>query len=318
MTVPSNTIQNVNRVGVREDLSDKIAELFPDDCPFMAAIGKGKASSTLTEWQTDSLAAANATNAKIQGDDLANESRANTVRIGVYTQISTKVVGVSSTVEATNKAGRKSELAREIMKSGRELRTDMEMRASGNYASVAPTASVAGQTAGALAWLTSNTELGAGSPANGGWQSAGLVSAATNGTQRTYTEALLKTNLQKVWAKGGNPKMVLMSGGEKQNAAAFAGLATQRRETGNKKAVIVAGADIYVSDFGEVQFVPSRFCSARDALVVDPDYWEIATLDPLAVADLAKTGLSTRKMLAVEWALKCLNEAASGVIRDLT
>lgn len=317
MTVPSNTIQ-ANRVGQREDLSDKIAQLFPDDCPFINSIGTAKVSATYTEWQTDTLAAANATNAKVQGDDLANESRADTVRVGVNTQISTKVVGVSTTTEAVNKAGRKSELAREIMKAGRELRTDMEMRACGNYASVAPTTTVAGQTAGALAWLTSNTELGtAGSPANGGW-SAKIVAAATNGTQRTFTETLLKTNLQKIWAKGGNPKFALMSGGEKQSAAAFTGLATQRRETGNKKITIVAGADVYVSDFGEIQFVPSRFCSTRDCLNYDPDYWELGTLDPLSVDDLAKTGLATRKMLSVEWALKCLNEAASGAIRDLT
>jgi hypothetical protein len=112
--------------------------------------------------------------------------------------------------------------------------------------------------------------------------------------------------------------MVITSGGEKQIAAAFSGLAQARRETGNKKAVIVAGADVYVSDFGEVQFVPSRFCSTRDALIIDPDYWEIGTLQPLAVEDLAKTGLSTRKMLSVEWALKALNQAASGVVADLT
>jgi hypothetical protein len=315
MTVPTNTIQGVARVGAREDLSDKIAELFPDDTPFINGIGKGSAKATYTEWQTDALASANATNAKIQGDDLANESRANTVRVGVYTQISTKVVGVSSTVEAINKAGRKSELAREIMKAGRELRTDMEMRASGNYASVAPAAGTAGQTAGALAWLTTNTSKGT-SGTDGGF-SANIVAAAGNGTLRTYTEALLKTNLQSVWAAGGNPKMVITSGGLKQSAAAFTGLATQRRETGNKKITIVAGADVYLSDFGEVQFVPSRFSSARDAFVVDPDYWEIGTLDPLAVEDLAKTGLSTRKMMSVEWALKCLNQAASGVIRDI-
>jgi len=316
MTVPTNTIQNVNRVGVREDLSDKIAQLFPDDTPFLNAIPTGKCSATKTEWQTDGLANANPNNAQIQGDDLANDSRANTARVATYTQISTKVVGVSSTLEATNKAGRKSELAREIMKAGRELRTDMEARACGNYASVAPAVGTAGQTAGALAWLTSNVSRGA-TGASGGF-AGGTVTAATNGTQRPYTEALLKTVLQSVWAKGGNPKMVITSGGQKQAAAAFPGLAQQRRETGNKKATIVAGADIYVSDFGEVQFVPSRFCSTRDALIVDPEYWEIGTLDPLGVQDLAKTGLSTRKMLSVEWALKCLNEAASGVVADLT
>jgi methylmalonyl-CoA mutase cobalamin-binding subunit len=305
MAVPTNTIQNVSRVGVREDLSNKIAELFPDDTPFLNAIGTGKCSATKTEWQTDGLAAANPANARIQGDDLANDVRTDTARVSAYTQISTKVVGVSSTVEATNKAGR-------------ELRTDMEMRASGNYASVAPAVGVAGQTAGALGWITSNASRGTGG-ANGGFNAGtGIVAAATNGTQRAYTEALLKTMLQAIWAKGGNPKMVITAGGQKQTAAAFPGLAQQRRETGAKKATIVAGADIYVSDFGEVQFVPSRFCSARDALIVDPEYWEIGTLDPLAVQDLAKTGLSTRKMLSVEWALKCLNEAASGVVADLT
>ncbi len=62
MTVPTNTIQNVNRVGVREDLSNKIAELFPDDTPFLNAIGTGKCSATKTEWQTDGLAAATPAN----------------------------------------------------------------------------------------------------------------------------------------------------------------------------------------------------------------------------------------------------------------
>lgn len=316
MTVPSNTIQAVNRVGVREDLADQVFQLFPDDCPFTGAIGRATASSTYTEWQTDSLVAASATNYNIQGDDIANSSRPNTTRVGTYTQISTKVVGVSTTTEAVNKAGRRSELAREIMKAGRELNTDIELRATGNYASVAPTASVAGQTAGALAWLTSNVSRG--STGTSGGFSAGIVGAAGNGTQRAYTEALLKPVLQSIWSNGGNAKMVITNGTQKQLAAAFAGLAQQRRETGDKKAVIVAGADVYVSDFGDLQFIPSRFCSARDALIIDPEYWDIADLDGLQVEDLAKTGLAKRKLMRREWALRSKNQAASGVVADLT
>lgn len=316
MAVPSNTIQNVARVGVREDLSNKIAELFPDDTPFQNAIGTSKISNTYTEWQTDGLAAADHTNAAIQGDDLANGSRANTVRVGTHTQIFTKVVGASTTVEWTNKAGRKSELARELMKAGREMKTDMEKRFLGNYASVAAAAGTAGQTAGALAWLTSNTSLGS-TGANGGF-SAGIVAAATNGTQRTYTETLLKTVLQSIWTSGGNPKMVFTNGTQKQTEATFAGLAQQRRETGNKRATIVAGADIYVSDFGEVQFVPDRFASARDALIVDPEYWDVGVGEGMTTFDLAKTGLADRKAIRSEVALRCLNQAASGAVRDLT
>jgi hypothetical protein len=318
MAVPSQTIQNVGRVGVREDLSNKIAELFPDDTPFQNAIGTSKVNNTYTEWQTDGLAAANEANAAIQGDDLVNSTRANTVRVGNHTQIFTKVVGASTTVEWTNKAGRKSELAREMMKSAREIMTDREKRFVGNYASVAAAAGTAGLSAGALAWLTSTSLLGtAGSPANGGF-SAGIVAAATNGTQRTYTETLLKTALQSIWTLGGNPKMVITNGTQKQAQAAFTGLADARRESGNKRLTIVAGADIYVSDFGEIQFVPDRFASARDALIVDPEYWDVGVGEDMTTFDLAKTGLADRKAMRCEVTLRCLNQAASGAIRDLT
>jgi hypothetical protein len=315
MSVPAQTIQNVARVGVREDLSEKIAELFPDDTPFQRAIGTSKAQNTYTEWQTDSLVAANPNNAAVQGFDLANENRPNTTRVGTHTQIFTKRIGVSTTVEWTNKAGRRSEMARETMKAGREIKTDMEARFCGNFASVAATASVAGQTAGALAWLTSNVSRGA-TGANGGF-SAGIVGAATNGTLRNYTEALLKTVIQSAWANGGNPKMVITSGPLKQTAAAFAGLAQQRRQAGDSRLTIVAGADVYVSDFGEVQFVPSRFSSTRDALVVDPEYFDVAIGQALKVDPLAKNGLSDRRMMSAEVALRCLNQAASGVVADI-
>lgn len=308
------TILNVARVGVREDLSDRIAELFPDDTPFQRAIGTSSINNTYTEWQTDSLVAANASNASIQGADLATETRPNTTRVGTHSQIFTKRVGVSTTVEWTNKAGRKSEMARETMKMGKEIRIDMEARFLGNFASVAATGVAAGQTAGALAWLTSNVSRGGGS--SGGF-SAGIVAAATNGTLRTYSEAQLKSVVQSAWTNGGNPTMVFTNGILKQAAAAFPGLADQRRETGNNRLTIVAGADIYVSDFGELQFVPDRFASTRDALVVDTEFWEVGIGRALQVEPLAKNGLADRRMMSAEVALICRNQAASAVVADI-
>jgi len=320
MAVPSNTVQAVNRVGVREDLSDRIGELFPDDTPFIRAIGTGpRAKQVYTEWQTDALVAANAQNKTIQGDDLTNDSRPNTVRVGNYTQIMKKVIGVSTTLEASDLAGRRSEKAREIMKAGRELRTDLELRATGNYAAVAPAAGTPGEMAGFLAWIKTNDSRGAGGAdaTYSGGTSGYPNAAATNGTQRAYTEPLLKTVLANCWSAGGNPKLVITTIGQKQTAAAFAGLATQRREAGNKRLTIVAGADFYVSDVGEVQFVPSRFTSSRDALVVDPEYWEIAYLDPMQRRPLAVTGLADREALYLEATLRSLNEGASGAVSDL-
>ena len=316
MTVATNTIQNVGRVGVREDLSDKIAQLFPDETPLINAAGRTKAYNTYHEFQNDVLAAANPNNASIQGDDLANLARANPTRVGNYTQIFTKVVGSSTTVEWTKKAGRKSEMARELMKAGRELQTDIESRACGNYASVAPAAGTAGQFGGALAWLVSNTSRGAGG-ANGGF-SGSIVAAATNGTQRAYTESLLKSVLQSIWLKGASPKMVITNGIQKQNEATFAGLAQQRRETNDKRITIVAGADAYVSDFGVIQFVPDRFASARDALILDPEYVNLAVGEAITPFDLAQTGLAKRKALRTELTLEVTHEGALGVVADLS
>lgn len=321
MAVPSNTIQAVGRVGVREDLSDTIGALFPDETPFQAAIGKESASQVYHEWQTDALAAASATNAAIQGDDLSNGSRPNTVRQGNYTQIMTKVVSSSTTMEATRTAGRASELGRELMKAGRELRTDAELRFTGNYAATAPASGTAGLAAGALGFIVTNTSGGVGYAAatySGGGTSGYVNAAATSGTNRAVTEAMLKTQLANAWTKGGNPRMVIMSATQKQNAAAFTGLATQRRETGDKKVTIVAGADVYVSDFGQVQFVPSRFCSANDMLIIDPEYWAVAELEGLKVFDLATTGLATRKAMRQEVTLVSRNEAASAAVRALS
>lgn len=319
MAVPSNTIQTPSRVGNREDLSDIIYDISPTETPFVTAIGKGSADAVYHEWQTDTLVAADADNANVQGDDVANDSRPATTRVGTYTQLMDKVVGTSSTQQAVKAAGRgKGEHAFQLAKAMKELKRDMEARATQNKASVAPTSSVAGKTAGALAWLTTNTSLsGAGSPANGGF-SGGIVAAATNGTQRAFTEQLFKPVLQSIWTNGGDASLCIVGAAQKVAASSFVGIADQRRETGNKRATIIGAADVYVSDFGEVTFVADRFCSTRDALLVDPSMWSVDTLQPLQRTPLAKTGHAERDMIFVEWALKCNNEAASGAVRDLT
>lgn len=319
MAVPSNTVQAVGRIGNREDLSNIIYDISPTETPFISAIsrgGRGKADATYTEWQTDALVAANHDNKTIQGDDLANESRPNTVRVGTHTQIFKKVVGTSTTAQAVKQAGRANEHSYQLAKAGKEIKRDMEKRFLGNYASVAATASVAGETAGALAWLTTNVSRGSGG-ASGGFSSS-LVGAATNGTARTSTETLLKGVIAAAWNSGGEPGMAIMSLTQKQTAAGFAGLATNRRETGDKKLKIIAGADVYVSDVGEVQLVPDRYASTRDILVFDPEYFEIAELDPMQRRKLATTGLADREALYTEVALKCLNESAHGVVADLS
>lgn len=317
MAVPSGTTQTYGVVGRREDLTDVIHDVSPTEVPFFSAIGKGKASNTFHEWQTDALAAADGTNAVVEGDDPGNDSITATVRLGNYTQIMDKVIQVSSTQRAANNAGRGDELSYQLMKRSKELKRDMEARLTGNYASVAGNASTARQAAGFEAWIQTNDSRGVGG-ANTAF-SAGIQAAATDGTQRAITETLLKDVLQLCWENGGEPSMVLCGGHVKKTISGFAGIATQYREnSGQKGATILASADVYVSDFGTVSIVADRFSRSRSALVVDPSMWKLCYYQPFKTEDLAKTGHSDRKMLSVEFTLESCNEKSSGAVADLS
>jgi hypothetical protein len=312
MAIVANTFTRYSAIGIREDLSNVIYNISPEETPFISNIGRESVKNTYYEWQTDSLAAADAANAALEGDDVGSFNAVNpTSRIGNYTQISTKNVIISGTVEALDKAGRRSELTYQLAKLGSELKRDMESALLANQSPVVGNTTTARRTAGLPAFVKTNANaVGAG---NSG------ISARTDGTQRAFTEALLKDVIAKVWASGGNPKMLMVGAFNKQAASAFNGIATRFRDVpAGQQAQIVGAADVYVSDFGTVNIVPNRFQRARDAFVVDPQYASMAVLRPIQQMELAKTGDAEKRLMLVEYGLKVNNEAAHGIIADLT
>ena len=143
MAVPSNTYLRYTSIGVREDLSNVIYDISPTDTPIMSSIGKTKATNTLHEWQTDSLAAATTNNALIEGDDATAASLSPTVRLTNFTQIVGKTVQISGTLEAVDKAGRKSEKAYQLAKASAEIKRDIETILTANQAKTNGTAPLA-------------------------------------------------------------------------------------------------------------------------------------------------------------------------------
>lgn len=319
MAVPANTVQTFARTNIREDLENIISNISPTETPFMSNIGSATASARLHEWLTDSLASADAQNKTIEGDDATNDTAPGSVRRNNYTQISDKVVQVSTTSQAVNTAGYKNELAYQVAKKGKELKRDIELRLCGNFAAVPGAAGTPGETAGACAFIISNANRGVGgaAPTLSGGTSGYPNAAATNGTLRTITEAMLKSAHQTAWNTGGEPNVLLVSGLIKQTCSTFTGIAQQRRDTGNKAATIVGAADVYVGDFGEISFVPSRFTTGRDALLLDTGLWKLCDLQGYSMTPLAKTGHSDRKMMAREYTLQCTNEGGNAVIADV-
>lgn len=321
MAQPTGSFSTYQGKGIRENLADVIYNISPTDTPFMNNIGRDTASNTYYEWQTDSLAAPDANNAAVEGDDAPGVASSPTTRLGNYTQISRKTVTITGTMEAVNKAGRRSELAYQLAKRGAELKRDMETILTSSQAAVAGSDSVARKTAGFEAFIMAPTALrgatGADGTLSGG--TAGYPNAApTDGTQRALTETLLKQGLQAVWTAGGDTDIVMVGASNKQVISGFTGIATRFRDVpAGKQAQIIGAADVYVGDFGQVTIVPNRFQRARSALLLDTQYAAVAYLRPFQTIELARTGDSQKRELLVEYGLKVHNAQAQGIVADL-
>ena len=322
MAQPTNLFDRYDAtLSVREDLANIIYNISPEDTVFMSNVGRDTAKQTFTEWQTDALAAASTTNAQIEGDDASADSLAATNRVGNYTQISRKVVATSGTLESVDTAGFRSAMAYQMAKAASELKRDMETSLLFNQAAVVGNATTARKTAGLPAWLRTNVSKASdgGNPTMSSTNDGYPNAARTDGTQRTFTETMLKDVIQSVWTNGGTPKLLMVGPFNKRTVSGFSGIAGIRFNVdGPKPSAIIGAADIYVSDFGNVSIVPSRFQRERDAFVVDPEYAAVSYLRNFQTEELAKTGDSQKKMIVVEYALKVRTEKAHGGIYDLT
>lgn len=307
---PTNTFLSTAAIGNREDLIDVITNIAPTATPFLSMCGKKTATATLHEWQTQDLAAA-ASNAQAEGDDATAKTVTPTVRLSNRTQISTKNVTVSGTQQAVLSAGRgKDEMAYQMMLASKELKRDIEFGLTQNSTAAASPRT----TRGLVGWAGDNVDAGSGYVAPVYTTATGT--AQTDGTQRAFTEAQLKNVCQKIFTAGGDPDTILLPPLAKQTFSTFTGNSTRMDKGEDKK--LYASVDVYVSDFGELTAIPSRFQRTRDVWVLQSDKWNLAWLRPYATVDLAATGDAVKKQLVCEYALEALNPKASGAVLDIS
>ena len=129
----------------------------------MSMAKRGKATHRTIEWQTDSLAAA-AANAQVEGDTPSNTTVTPTVRLFNVTQISSKTFNISGTQQAMNPAGRSDELAYQLVKTGKEVKRDMEKALSGANSYTAGTSGTGRVTASLESWMSTNWTTMCASP----------------------------------------------------------------------------------------------------------------------------------------------------------
>jgi len=319
MAVPANTHLQSATVGIKEDLEDDIYRVAMEETPFMNNIKKQNVKGTLHEWQIEDLATADPNNANLEGDDASIDAAHTTERVSVYAQIFDKTGSVSGTNQNSDRAGREDTLDEQKMIKGIELRKDMEARFIGNLASRAESGSDARHTGGALAWIEDNDDVGSGG-ASGGWASAGVVAAGTNGTQRAFSEAQIKGVVATGFNNGARFSQAYMSMTHKQQFGAFSGLAETRvNQSSAKQTFIVGAADVYVTDTGNLTLIPvSNEYLSRDCLLIDPSGWCVGTYRGAESTTLAKTGDNDKFQIIAEKMLICKNQRKGAAVRDLT
>jgi hypothetical protein len=313
MAQPTNTFDTYDSVGIREDLSNVIHNISPEETPFYSKAAKKAAKNTLVEWQTDSLRAST-TNAHIEGDATTAEARSATTRLGNYTQIFKNAVVVSDSDDNVDNAGRAKEIAYQTLKIAKEQKLDIEKALFANNARAAGNSTTARELAGAPAWLTTNTVAGSG----GADPTGDGTDARTDGTQAAFSQANFDTVMQSIWVAGGKPDTVYLSAFQMNVALGFTGNNNQRSSVQAGDERVVKSLAVYVTPWGSVEFMPSRENRSRDVFIMQDNMWEVASLRGTKNVALAKTGDNTTRQVVTELTLCAKNEAANGIIADCT
>lgn len=296
-----------------EDVINLITNISPTDTPFQNAVSKGKASNVLHEWLNDVLADA-ASNAQLEGDDTINSYTFSTqvqpARLSNRCQISGKDGVISGTQEVIKKYGRTSDKVYYMTKRAKELKRDMEYVLTQNQAPVSGNSTTARQLRPLEGWFTTNTSRGSGG-ANGS-----TSAAATDGTQRAITQAMVVTGMQNAFTYGGEPSMLMVHPSQRTNISQFTSYATRYATAEGKQ--LQMSIKVIVTDFGDLEVVSNRFQRSRTAFGLDPSLWSIDYLRPVQPIPLDKTGDNEKFKIISEYTLVAKQEAGNFVIADLT
>ncbi len=306
--------------GQREDLANYISNISRDMTPFLSSIGKGKATSITHSWSTDTLQTAGP-NSQTEGSTFAASASPTVQKLTNDTQIFTKGIQVSGTLESVDKAGRTE-------KRGKEMMRDLEFALVSSQ--VKGTASAAAVTAG----HTSGAVL------MGGYQSfcttSGAVAAtgtldATKGTGNgtnvpaitgsTTAGAFSLDDINSVLeAINGEtsaaPSKVMMSTANKVKFSDMVntGTGTNVRRNIDDKGALRQSVDMYESDFGDVEIVHNYLMGDSEVFIYDPSLMSVNTLRPAHLRNINEDGDSLRSYMVQEVTFEAKSPTGNGII----
>lgn len=315
-------------IGQREDLSDVISRIDPDETPVLTALKKSTKNAILFDWQVQELATA-AANAQGEGDTINSYNHTPTTRLQNQHQIAYKAFSVSDSMDAVDTAGRQRESAYQALLKGIELRRDIEFVLTNDQAK----STSGNRTAGTLSSFIANTSVGTGATATtGGFDADGSNlpvggSPLAFGTARDLSVSLIEDMMQAAYEDGGNPSLMVMAPFQKRQfseatitSQGTSTVTNQVNMTAPKAATSVGAVSVYLSDFGQLETVVDRHMPNERVYLLDPEYAEYTTLPGrnFVKQDLAKEGDSTRGYVLSEFSLAVTAPKAHAAIYALT
>lgn len=318
MAKVTNAFTTYNAQGNREDLSNAIYNIDPFDTPITSMARRRNAKARVFDWQSEFLPTVDGNNAQLEGFELSRSASQATVRLNNVTQISNRDATVSGSQEASDAAGKGSEMAHQMALKSKVLKSDIEYIASSRQARVEGNDSgpTARKTEAICHWIARAADKNAvAAAAVVGYTAAGLPTVSTDAfaavgasDQVFMSELLLGNAMQQSYTLGGNPSMLVVPPAIKRTVSTFHGRDTSQVIVGRTE--VVATVDVIATDFGRIKVLPSRWIPSDVALLLDPAYLAMAYFRNFRQYPIAKIGDAETRMILAEWGVEMRNPLA--------
>jgi hypothetical protein len=321
MAKVANALTTYQVKGNREDLSDRIYNIDPFDTPGVSMIGRRNVKNRTFDWQTENLGPVDLNNAQEEGFELVRGPAQPTVRQTNLTQISKRDATVSASQEASDAAGKNSEMAHQMAIKSKLLKCDVESitfsrqakSIDDNTTGIRKTESIPHQVARA-------TDKNAAQGTHVFGVTTGLPTASDTAwaapTPVEFTEKMLGDAMAKAYADGAEPTRLIVPYNIKRGLVMFKGRESTQVLVG--KTEVVATVDVIATDGGRVTAMPSRWLPADLGLLLDPEYARLAFFRNFRQYPIAKIGDAETRMIVVEWGTQVDSGLAHIVFNGIT
>ena len=332
----SNTFDTTNQgsaVSNREDLTDVLTILAPEETPILSSANKQRASATNVEWTVDSLAAPSSAGISEGADVTAfTDKFKGRAKLGNRVQKFRRDYMVSDMQEAVDSVG-PAKIAQAEAKAIREMKRDIEATIAGTQDEATENgAGVASQLRGLGDWLDS---AGPSDVPAAYRTPADSIYTAAEANTTAFSESALNSIISSIFRVTGSASnlMLVADTGLRQVIADFARVSAGATESirsvnydGNSGSIKLS-VDLYESDHGVVSIVNQNpdcapsfggNTATGSGYIVNPEYYGIHELIPMGSTRLPNLGGGERGFVDCALTLGVYHPGAHGVIQDVT